>query len=146
MESDTKGFVLDVLGNHNVLRLATIRPDGWPQVTAVGYVNDGLTIYVGIYADSQKAQNVRHCDKVSLTIDRDIEDWARVRGLSMAALAEIVSDADEIARVDQMMMAKFPQMKDVLTPGNTVILRITPKVASLLDYTKGFGHTELIEV
>ncbi len=28
----------------------------------------------------------------------------------------------------------------------SAIVKVTPKVISLIDYTKGFGHTELIEL
>jgi nitroimidazol reductase NimA-like FMN-containing flavoprotein (pyridoxamine 5'-phosphate oxidase superfamily) len=38
--------------------LATNRPDGWPQATTVGYVNDGLTIYFLCSPQSQKAANL----------------------------------------------------------------------------------------
>ena len=29
-------------------------------------------------------------------------------------------------------------------PASLAVLKITPKVISVLDYTKGFGHTELV--
>jgi hypothetical protein len=31
-------------------------------------------------------------------------------------------------------------------PGSIAFVRIVPKVISVLDYRKGFGHTELVEV
>lgn len=31
-------------------------------------------------------------------------------------------------------------------PGTFTILKLTPKVISVLDYTKGFGHTDLVRV
>jgi hypothetical protein len=48
--------------------IATIRPDGYPQATTVSYVSDGLTIYFGCVAESQKAQNIAYNNKVSLTV------------------------------------------------------------------------------
>ena len=27
------------------MTIATLRPDGWPQATTVGYVSEGLTLY-----------------------------------------------------------------------------------------------------
>jgi hypothetical protein len=32
-----------MLDQHRIMTVATLRPDGWPQATTVGYVNDGLT-------------------------------------------------------------------------------------------------------
>lgn len=146
MDREIEAFILDLLGQHNILTLATAREDGWPQATTVGYVNDGLTLYVGCGADSQKIRNIKRSNKVSLTIDRDEEDWSRIQGLSMAATAEIVTDQAEIAHVSELMLAKFPQVKAMPEPdwSSLALVKITPKVISVLDYTKGFGHTELV--
>jgi hypothetical protein len=42
MDDTVKRRILSLLDEHT---LATLRPDGWPQATTVGYVNDGLTLY-----------------------------------------------------------------------------------------------------
>jgi nitroimidazol reductase NimA-like FMN-containing flavoprotein (pyridoxamine 5'-phosphate oxidase superfamily) len=49
----------------------TLRPDGWPQATTVGYVNEDLTLYFLCGLDCQKAANLARDDRVSLTIDHD---------------------------------------------------------------------------
>ena len=146
MDRDTEAFILDLLRRHNVLTLATVREDGWPQATTVGYVHDGLTLYVGCGADSQKVRNIRRCDKVSLTVDRDEDDWSRIQGLSMGATAEVITDPAERGRAADLFLAKFPQLRTMPLPepDGFVVLRITPKVISVLDYTKGFGHSELV--
>lgn len=148
MCAETRKLIEDLLRSHNVMTLATIRPDGYPQATTVAYVNDRLTLYVGVGSDSQKLRNVRECDKVSLTIDRDEPDWRRIRGLSMAATAAVVTDPVEIAHVGDLMVAKFPQLQHLprTEMEGLALLRITPSVISVLDYTKGFGHTEQVEV
>jgi general stress protein 26 len=146
MDRETEAFILDLLRWHNVLTLATVRADGWPQATTVGYTNDGLTLYVGCGADSQKVRNIRRCDKVSLTVDRDEDDWSRIQGLSMGATAEVVTGPGERARAAELFLAKFPQLRAMPAPdpSSLAVLKITPKVISVLDYTKGFGHTELV--
>ena len=147
MDPANEAFVLDVLRAHNIMTLATIRDDGFPQATTVTFVNDGTTIYCAVEASSQKARNIKHCDKVSLTIDHDVSDWSKIKALSMAAIAEIVTDPAEAERVGTLMTAKFPQVKDMAEPelGSYVFIRIAPKVISLIDYTQGFGHTDLVE-
>ena len=45
------------------------------------------------------------------------------------------------------MTAKFPQISDYATEEDSQqvrIVRVEPEVLSLLDYRKGFGHTEAI--
>jgi hypothetical protein len=45
MDDTLKSKILELLNHHRLITVATNRPDGWPQATTVGYVNDGLTIY-----------------------------------------------------------------------------------------------------
>jgi nitroimidazol reductase NimA-like FMN-containing flavoprotein (pyridoxamine 5'-phosphate oxidase superfamily) len=68
------------------MTIAAVRPDGWPQATTVGYVNEGLTLYSLCGLNSQKAVNLTR-DRVSLTIDHDTSRVMEITGLSMAAHA-----------------------------------------------------------
>ena len=45
MDASIRRKILDLLDAHRVMTLATLRPDGWPQATTVGYVNEGLVLY-----------------------------------------------------------------------------------------------------
>jgi nitroimidazol reductase NimA-like FMN-containing flavoprotein (pyridoxamine 5'-phosphate oxidase superfamily) len=71
MEEEIKNKILTLLDQHRIMTIATLRPDGWPQATTVGYANEGLTIYFVCSSDSQKAANLARDDRVSLTIDHD---------------------------------------------------------------------------
>src|SRR6516162_10458115 len=92
------------------MTIATIRPDGYPQATTVSYVSDGLTIYFGCAAESQKAQNIAYNNKVSLTVTLPYFSWEGIRGLSMGGMAKSVTDMNEINRVSELMLRKFPQI------------------------------------
>jgi general stress protein 26 len=149
VDEKVKNFILELMGEHNIMTLATIREDGYPQATTVAYVNDGLTIYVVVSPDSQKVDNIKKCNKVSLTIDRDYEDWSQIKGLSMGAIAEIVTNPDEFERAIAILEHKFPQIGKMSwhpTAETVALLKITPKVISVLNYGLGFGHTDLVEV
>ena len=140
--------ILDLLARHDNMTIATIRPDGYPQATTVGYANLGLTIYFGCATHSQKAANLALNPKVSIAIDRDPESWFEIEGLSLAGTAERVTDAAELAKAGELFFAKFPQIaafseKDM---ASMAIYRVTPAVFSVLDYTKGFGHSDLVAV
>jgi hypothetical protein len=48
-----------------------------------------------------------------------------------------------------MLMLKYPQQQGPLplpwpTPADVRIFRVTPTVISVLDYSKGFAHTDLV--
>ena len=91
------------------MTIATLRPDGWPQATTVGYVNEGLTLYFLCGLESQKAANLARDDRVSLTIDHDTSDLMAITGLSMAARAQAVLDPAEARKVLRMLPLKYPE-------------------------------------
>jgi nitroimidazol reductase NimA-like FMN-containing flavoprotein (pyridoxamine 5'-phosphate oxidase superfamily) len=146
MDETTKRTVLDVLGNQRIMSLATVRPDGWPQATTVGYVSEGLILYFLCGLDSQKARNLARDDRVSLTINGDPADIMRITGLSMAGHARPVEDLAEAARILALLPLKYPNCPPlpIPTPDQVRIFRVTPSVISVLDYSKGFGHTDLV--
>jgi general stress protein 26 len=149
MDQTFKDFVLNVIESANDLTLATVRPDGYPQATTVSFAHDGLNLYVGIGKRSQKADNVRHNNKVSLTINLPYQDWREIKGLSMSALAEIMEDSAGVDAARACLLRRFPQIaewSDAALASDVAFLKITPQVVSILDYSKGFGHTELATV
>jgi hypothetical protein len=94
VEDEIRRKILTLLDQHRIMTVATLRPDGWPQATTVGYVNEGLTLYFLCGLDSQKAKNLARDDRISLTIDHDTADLMTITGLSMAAHARAVDDRD----------------------------------------------------
>jgi len=148
MDEVIREKILALLDRHRIMTIATLRPDGWPQATTVGYVNKGLTLYFLCGLDSQKAANLARDDRVSLTIDHDTPNLMEITGLSMAARAKAVVDRDEASEVLRMLPLKYPEQGDLPvpmpTPEDVRIFRLTPTVISVLDYAKGFGHTDLV--
>ena len=66
----------------------------------------------------------------------------------MGGQAAPVTDPNEINRVSELMLHKFPQILRYAVAGKkgVFLIRITPEVISVLDYRKGFGHTDLIKL
>jgi nitroimidazol reductase NimA-like FMN-containing flavoprotein (pyridoxamine 5'-phosphate oxidase superfamily) len=87
MDAALRQKILELLDRHRLMTVATNRPDGRPQATTVGYVNEGLTLCFLCAPQSQKAQNLARDDRISLTIDHDTSDPMAITGLSMAAHA-----------------------------------------------------------
>ena len=149
MDETIRQKIEALLDAHRIMTVATLRPDGWPQATTVGYVNEGLVLYFLCGLDSQKAANLAHDDRVSLTIDHDTPDIMRITGLSMAARATPVLDRTEATRILDLLPTKYPEQKTPLpmpmpTADQVRIFRVDPVVISVLDYSKGFGHTDLV--
>src|ERR1044071_714911 len=99
MDEEIRLRILTLLDEHRIMTIATLRPDGWPQATTVGYVNEGLALWFLCGLESQKARNLALDDRVSITIDHDTPDIMSITGLSMAARARRVQDRAEAAKV-----------------------------------------------
>ena len=132
-------------------QIATLRADGWPQATVVSFVHDGPIIYFGVGAASQKAENIARDNRVSITVTPPYEDWMQICGVSMAARVIKVTDEAEQMLVGELMLKRFPKAAEIsemmeVKPGDMCLYRVAPEVVSFLDYTKGFGHTELCKV
>lgn len=148
MEAWARQKILKLLAAHRLMTVATVRPDGWPQATTVGYADDGLTLYFVCAKDSQKAANIARDDRISVTIDSDTTDPMAIEGLSMAARATPVGDPGEVGRMIALLGKKYPEygdMPDIDVSGG-MVMRVVPEVVSILDYSKGFGHTDLVRV
>ena len=98
--------------------------------------------------DSQKAKNLARDDRISLTIDHDTADLMAITGLSMAAHAHAVDDRAEADKVLRMLPLKYPDAPPLPmkmpSADEVCLFRVTPTVISVLDYSKGFGHTDLV--
>src|SRR3954452_13106572 len=148
MDPTLRQKIEQILDANRSMTVATLRPDGWPQATKVGFANEGLTLYFLCGLGSQKANNIARDNRISITIDRDEPQVMEISGLSMAARATPVTDPKEGEKVLQMLMAKYPPQDNLPgpmpKPSEVRLFRVTPKVISLLDYTKGFNHSDLV--
>ena len=150
MDESLQRKITQLLDAHRIMTIATLRPDGWPQATTVGYVNQGMKLWFLCGLGSQKAKNLARDDRVSVTIDHDTPDIMAITGLSMAARARRVTQRAEAEQVIRMLPLKYPDappstaaMK-MPAPEEVALFRLEPEVISVLDYTQGFGHTDLV--
>ncbi len=86
--------------------------------------------------------------RVSLAIARDYPQPLQIKGLSIAAQAVVIEDKGEIDHANEILLRRYPEYKVMPRPDPAAVpmLRITPEVVSILDYSKGFGHTDLVRV
>jgi nitroimidazol reductase NimA-like FMN-containing flavoprotein (pyridoxamine 5'-phosphate oxidase superfamily) len=147
MDPRLKQEIISILDDANDMTIATVREDGYPQATTVSYVNDGLTIYFGCASNSQKAKNLARDSKVPLTVNLPYTSWNDIRGLSIGGKAERVTDPQEVDQAGHLMFEKFPQIARYAPAEleDIILFRVTPEIISVLDYRKGFGHTDLVK-
>ena len=149
MDEQMRRRILRILDGNRIMSIATSRSDGWPQVTTVGFAHEGLDLYFLCGKESQKARNLARDDRVSITVDHDTPQVMQIEGLSMAAHARPVTDPSEAQRALELLMQRYPPQQGIdlamPSPDDVAIFRVTPTVISVLDYSKGFAHTDLVE-
>jgi nitroimidazol reductase NimA-like FMN-containing flavoprotein (pyridoxamine 5'-phosphate oxidase superfamily) len=143
-----KDKAVGILDQSRLMAISTLRPDGWPQTTMVSYANEEMLIYFVVSRESQKFRNIERDDRVSLVIGRDFHDPASIKALSIAARASEVTDDKQRQRAIKLLLERHPglQRLEPPRPGHSAVMRANPQVITILDYSKGFGHADLLTV
>jgi len=139
---------IDILDSQRIMAVATTRPDGWPQNTIVGYANDGLLLYFLISRTSQKFANIQHDDRISVAVGAEPNDFHRLKAVYAGAHASEVTDPKQRRNAWRLLMQRHPNLRDFELPDQTeaVMMRAPCMFVSILDYTKGLGHTDTLTV
>lgn len=143
-----KEKAIEILEQHRLVAIATLRPDGWPQTTMVGYASEDILIYFVISRQSQKFANIQRDDRVSLAIGGDFHDPRTIKALSIAAHVDEVRDEKQRRRAIKMLLDKRPGLTRLEPPDmqHSAVMRANPSIITILDYSKGFGHADLLTV
>jgi nitroimidazol reductase NimA-like FMN-containing flavoprotein (pyridoxamine 5'-phosphate oxidase superfamily) len=143
-----KDKAIQILDENRLMAIATLRPDGWPQTTMVGYANEDILLYFAISRSSQKFANIARDSRVSIVVGRDFHDPATIRALSIAARADEVRDARQRERALDLLLARHPGLQKLERPRpeHSAVMRANPEIITILDYSKGFGHSDLLTV
>ena len=147
MDEVLKAKILGVLQSQHLMTLATIRPDGYPQATILNYIADDFALYFATDAGSQKVNNIKLNDKVSIAIASQTEDFYKLSGLSMAGHARRIMEKDKAEKIALRLFCRLPQSKRFVPqePSQLAVFSVTPTVISLIDYAAGFGTSYLLE-
>lgn len=139
---------VEILNNHRLMTIATLRSDGWPQATMVSYANDGLLLYFVISKNSQKYANIDRDSRVSIVVGRDFEDPADIKALSIAANASEVRDPAQRQKAVHLILERHPALAKLGGPdlNHSAVMRAYCSIVTILDYSKGFGHADLLTV
>ena len=137
-----------ILNDYRQMAISTVRADGWPQTTIVGYANDGWSLYFLIFRASQKFANISLDDRVSIAVSGDTGSLGEIKAVFAGAHAAEVRDESERARAWQLLIQRHPNLGDFGLPDDseTSLMRAKCKYVSIVDYSKGIGHTEALTV
>jgi nitroimidazol reductase NimA-like FMN-containing flavoprotein (pyridoxamine 5'-phosphate oxidase superfamily) len=139
---------IEILNAHRMMAISTVRPDGWPQTTIVGYANQGWKVYFSIFRSSQKFANIAQDDRVSIAISSEARSVGEIKAVFAGAHAAEVTDEDERMIAWQLLAERHPNLADFDPPqaSEEALMRADCKFVSVLDYSKGIGHSEALIV
>jgi len=137
---------ITILDSHRTMAISTVRPDGWPQTTIVGYANEGFDIFFLIFRSSQKFANIQHDDRVSIAVGEEPADLRQIKAVYAGAHAAELTDPTQRDYAWRLLTERHPNLAgfERPDPSETALLRATCRFVSVLDYSLGFGHTEAL--
>ena len=137
-----------ILNAHRTMSISTVRPDGWPQTTIVGYVNDGFEIFFMIFRSSQKFANIQRDDRISIAVAAESADLSALKAVYAGAHASEITDPKEREEAWRLLMQRHSNLAGFQLPdgGDAAFMRATCKYVSMLDFSQGIGHREQLTV
>ena len=133
-----------ILNRHRLMAISTVRPDGWPQTTMVGYVNRGFDIFFLIFRSGQKYANIQHDDRVSIAVCAEASELNDLKAVYAGGHAVEISDEAERDEIWRRFMERSSNLAGFQMPDakQAVFMRLRCKYVSVLDFSQGLGHRE----
>jgi nitroimidazol reductase NimA-like FMN-containing flavoprotein (pyridoxamine 5'-phosphate oxidase superfamily) len=137
-----------ILNAHRIMAISTVRPDGWPQTTVVGYANRGFTLYFLIFQASQKFANLQLDDRISIAVVSEPKELEQLQAVYAGARAEAITDPAQREEAWRLLMERHSNLAGFQMPdaAEAVFMRACCKYLSVLDFTQGVGHREQLTI
>jgi Pyridoxamine 5'-phosphate oxidase len=133
-----------ILNAHRMMSISTVRPDGWPQTTVVGYANKGFDIFFLIFRASQKFANIQHDDRISIAVAAEPAELSQLTAVYAGAHAREITNQRERDDAWRLLMMRNSNLAgfNIPDPRDATFMYARCKYVSMLDYTQGLGHRE----
>ncbi len=151
MAEELKQQILDYIGSHNTMTLATCQRE-IPWAATVFYASDGLRLYFFSAPDSRHCQNLAANDRVAVTIQEDYHDWRKIKGIQLEGKVLAVESLVEKGKVMVIYAKKYPEIMKVFSnPQSGVLYKafikvkfycVVPEKVFYIDNEQGFGKRQ----
>jgi PPOX class probable F420-dependent enzyme len=115
-----------------VARMATVDPDGRPNIVPVVFALDGDTLYSSIDDKPKQTRQVRRLeniranpDKLTVLIDHYEESWPEVWWVRLRGAARVIEEGPERDRALALLAERYPQYEDMPPQGAVIAVDIT---------------------
>ena len=144
--------VATFLAEHHVMTLATHGDDG-PWAAAVFYAHDGGAFDFLSSPETRHARHLARDPRCAATIQPDVAEWARIRGVQLEGRVRELS-GDDARLAHERYGRKFPLVADLASAPRAIALafakvrwyRLEADRLRFIDNRRGFGHRETVEL
>jgi len=135
---------ITILNANRIMAISTVRPDGWPQTTVVGYANSGFDIYFLILRRSQKYANIRRDDRVSIAVAPEPKQLEQLKAVYAGLIVKEITESQERDYAWHLLMERHSNLAGINIPNadEAVFMRGKCRHVSVLDFSQGPGHRE----
>ena len=125
------------LSHRKVAHLATADRHGAPHVVPVCFAIEGDALYITIDEKPKRAdvplkrlRNIAENPAVAVVVDRYDDDWTRLGWVMLRGRADILTEGAEHARAQDLLRARYAQLKDMQIASLPVIAVRLERVTS----------------
>jgi PPOX class probable F420-dependent enzyme len=136
-EAEQAAFLRD----NSKCALATIGPDGFPHVVAMGFYVEAGAYWMTSYAKAQKVLNIRRNPKVGVMVETG-RAYAELQGVMVRGTCEVIEDVETVRRVmnHRRDAAESGRRGSFDSAPKRVVLKITPHKTTSWDHRKLGGR------
>jgi PPOX class probable F420-dependent enzyme len=109
-------------------RLATIDPDGRPNLVPIAYALDGDVLVTAVDRKPKESRslrrlsNIRARPEVTVLVDRYDEDWDRIWWVRLRGRARVAEEGVDRGRTLELLMKKYPQYRQHIPDGPAILV------------------------
>lgn len=137
---------ITILNANRIMTIATVRPDGWPQATIVGYANEGFRLYFLIYRTSQKFGNIACQPRVAVTVAHEPRELSDAKAVYAGCSVRELTDSAERRHAWDVLASRHPNLAHLAPPEDSEVATMVADCqhVSVVDYSQGIGHSETL--
>jgi len=139
--------ISEYLSQPLIAKLATINPDGSPQLSPIWfYYNEG-SLFIATYNRALKVSNIKRSNEVSLLVD-STDGGIKLKGVLFKGKAELIG-GDECKKIEKLIYDKYLTQeivqqdstaatfkRIVLASEDSVCIKFKPEKTVSWDYTR----------
>lgn len=139
---------ISILDENRIMAISTVRADGRPHTTYVGYANEGLTLYFVIFRGSEKFANISSEKRVAVAIGKEPPEIRLARAFYAGATVSEVIDPALRDHAWRLLVQRHLNLVGSPQPdwSKAAMMRAECQHGEILDYTMGLGHTDALYV